>query len=160
MSIGMFCAPHKICLFNRFEGTDQVSYAQYQAWSSTRNCARGGLVDAEISISAWISAARVLKSAPAQQKRRKFKIGRLDLRAKFAAEQFLPWPSIKAPDSRVSRRPGNTNPREESVRICQDIRDSRPHSCWNQGGDPYQKSDSQACATEQFKFCWSSIRDV
>ena len=99
----MWC-DHKIRLFS-FQGTDsdQSSHASYQTrkfHSFTRNRAQRGLVDAKISTAAPLE----------QQRKIRFKIGRWGLSGWVISALAVE---------------GQTNPRKERVRLCQDILISR-----------------------------------
>ena len=111
------CAPDKIRFFN-FQETNRVSHVSYQTrifHTYTRNRAQRGLVDAKISTEI---------NAPLQQQRRpRFKIGRLGLRGGANLALAVDEVCLGGPETPIRAR--------KRVRISRDIRDLRGRSSWS-----------------------------
>ena len=95
------CAPHKIRFFN-FQETNRVSHVSYQTrifHTYTRNRAERGLVDAKISTEI---------NVPLQQQRRpRFKIGRLDLRGGANLAVAVDQGCLRGPETPIRARKGS-----------------------------------------------------
>ena len=97
------CPPDKIRFFN-FQETNRVSHVSYQTrcfHTYTRNRAQRGLVDAKISTEI---------NAPLQQQRRpRFKIGRLSLRGGAISALVVNQVYLGGPELPIRARKGSTS---------------------------------------------------
>ena len=95
------CAPHKIRFFN-FQETNRVSHVSYQTrifHTYTRNRAQRDPVDAKISTEI---------NAPLQQQRRpRFKIGRLGLRGGAISALAVDEGCLGGPETPIRARKGS-----------------------------------------------------